>query len=101
MEEINKNNVDNSSNELRMGKLNDEYMPKAQNIQLVGKYLKDKYYPQLSLDEINERVDKLADKGLTVDKIVELIENKQIDLLTMSMEEIESYQAPKENEERD
>ena len=87
-EMIDKSGVDNASGTLRSGLLNDKYLPKAQNVQLVGKYLKDKYYPGLSLDEINERIDLLAEKGLTPDKVVSQIESGKIDLATMSLEEL-------------
>ncbi|MBR1539632.1 MAG: hypothetical protein IJ629_00325 [Clostridia bacterium] len=97
---IDKQEVDNSARDMRMGKLN-EYMPKAQNLQLVGKYLKDRYYPELSLDDINERIDMLADKGYTLDQIVDFIDHGQLDLITMNIDDLEIKNETRGNEENE
>ena len=89
--DIDKERIDKTAEDpnMRMGKLNDN-MPKAQNLQLVGKFLKDKYYPELSLDEINERVDILMekDKKLTLNAIVEKIEHGELNLVELSMDDL-------------
>lgn len=94
-ENINKDQVDNSANGMKINELK-EAMPKAQDVQLVGKFLKDKYYPGLSVDEIGERLDMLIDQGLTVDEIVNQIEYGEIDLAAP----IEELNIVKDNEEK-
>ena len=100
MNEIKKDSIDEAGDGLRSGIMNENAIPKANNIFVIGKFLRDTYYPGLSIDEINERIEILEDKGIIVEDVVKMIKDGQLDL-NKSIDEIKKLDLNKEKNDEE
>lgn len=96
-EEVKKEGIDNTASGMRIGKLT-ESMPKVQNVQELGKYLKTKYFPELDLDQIGDKLEVLTNNGLSLNEIVEKIENGELDLRNVP-EKLSNLENKEQNQE--